>query len=433
MHRKWNRVSFLVISLTLIFNIQNALASGSGGIRIETPHAAAFGKGTSFVGEANDPSAVYYNPAGLTQLKEGNYVSTGFSVISPSSSHTDFAGNESQMTRQNFPIPHIYVVSDFGLDKWSFGLGGTSLWGSGTAWTDDSFSRYVATRSDIANIDTMLTAAYQFNDQWSFAAGLDHDYSQVNKSKKLAQAGGADGDFNLKIKAGGFGYRLATLFKLNEQHQFGVMYRSPIQEKYRGRLFLHDLNASGSNYLGIFGGAAYDVQIAVQSELPQSAVMGYSFTPDDKWVFNFDVEWMDWSSFTQEWIEYTEVITALQSAVLNGGNPASRDWEDVWSASFGGEYAWSNDLRVRAGYYYHTAVVPEVNWESNLLDSNSHGVTAGFGYDLTENTTLDMAYSFLKYENHTIDNAAGDASGGSIDGKYEQIMHIGLITLGYKF
>ncbi|OGW97931.1 MAG: hypothetical protein A2Y04_00540 [Omnitrophica WOR_2 bacterium GWC2_45_7] len=422
------------ISLMMVYAFSiNCHAAGSGGIRVELPDAGALGKGTAFVGEANRPSAVYYNPAGLTQLKGKNHVSLGSSLLAPVASYTDFSGTESQMERQNFLIPHGYVVTDFGLERWVFGLGGTSSWGSGTAWANDSFSKYVATRSDIANVDNMITAAYQMNDQWSMALSVDSDYSTANKSKRLIQPGGADGDFNLKIKDQGWGYRLATLYKINEQHQLGLMYRSAIQHKYRGKLFLHELNSAGSNYYAIFGGDSFETDISVQFELPQSAVMGYSFRPNDKWVFNFDTEWMDWSSVKQEWIEYNEVLTAFQSAVLNSGNPASRDWKDVWSAALGAEYAWNDNLRLRAGYYYHTAPIPEVNWESNLLDANSHGATAGFGYDINERTTVDLAYSYLKYENQTIDNAAGNSSGASIDGEYNQVMHIGLVTVGYKF
>jgi long-chain fatty acid transport protein len=334
------------------------------------------------------------------------------------------------MTRQNFPIPHIYLVSDFGLDDFVFGLGGVSSWGTGTAWADDSFSRYAATESDVKNIDTLVTAAYKFNEQLSFGISADFDYSVANKSKKLLQAGGADGDYNLKAKDSGWGYRLATHYKLSDHHKFGLMYRSPIQLKYRGKAFLHELNGSGSNFAAIFGGSSFETNIAEEFELPQSVVLGYSYQPDNKWTFNFDVEWMDWSSLEQERLEFTEVLTAAQAAVLNTGNPANRDWDAVWSGAVGIEYAWSDDLRLRGGYYQHTAPGPEENFESTLPDANKYGVTTGFGYDLTENSTFDMAYSYLVYENITIDNAIAS---GTINGTYEQVMHMGLVTYSYKF
>jgi len=424
-------IKFLCITLlTILLVTPNAFAAGSGGIRIEIPDAAAFGKGSAFVGQADNPSAIYYNPAGLTQLKGKNYFSSGFAVLSPSASFTDFAGNESQMVRQNFPIPHIYLVSDFGIDNWIFGLGGLSSWGTGTAWADDSFSKYVATESDINNIDSLMTAAYKFNEQWSFALSADHTWTVANKSKKLAQGAGADGDYNLKAKDSGWGYRLATHYIMNDHHKFGLMYRSPIQLKYRGKAFLHELNGFGSNFEGIFGGTSFETNVAEEFELPQSVVLGYSYQPDNKWTFNFDIEWMDWSSIEQELLEFTEVLTANQAAVLNGGNPAIRDWDAVWSGALGVEYAWSDHLRLRGGYYHHTTPIPEENFESTLPDANSYGVTTGFGLDLTDSSTFDLAYSALIFENFTIDNTVGS---GTINGKYEQIIHMGIVTYSYEF
>lgn len=422
---------FLFITLLAVFLVvPNAFAAGSGGIRVELADSEALAKGDAFVGEADNASAVYFNPAGLTQLKGKNHFSGGFSIIAPSATHTDFAGNETQMIRQNIPVPHIYLVSDFGLDKFVFGLGGLSSWGSATAWAEDSFSKYVAVNADVKNVDTLMTAAYKFNEQWSFALSADHTWSVANKSKKLLQAGGADGDYNLKVKDSGWGYRLATHFIMSEHHKFGLMYRSPIQLKYRGKAFLHELNGSGDDYATIFGGTSFETKVAEEFELPQSVVLGYSYQPDNKWTFNFDVEWMDWSSIEQEWLEFTEVLTAGQAAVLNGGNPANRDWDAVWSGALGVEYAWNDDLRLRGGYYQHTAPGPKENFESNLPDANKYGITGGFGYDLTENSTVDLAYNYLVYENFTIDNAIGS---GTINGKYEQIMHIGSITYSYGF
>jgi len=368
----------MITVVALCAQAQNVFAAGSGAFRVELPGSEAFGKGDAFVGEADDPSAVYFNPAGLTQLKGKNYLSVGSAVLAPSTSHTSFSGNETQMTRQNFLIPHVYLVSDFGIDKWVFGLGGTSNWGSATAWADDSFSRYVATESDLVILDTMVTASYKANDQWSFGFGINSVYSTLNKSKKLAQGAMADGDFNLKADDSGAGYRLATHFKLTEEHQFGLMYRSPIQLKYRGKVFLHELNA-GAGYAGIFGGDNFETGATVELELPQSVVFGYSYQPEGKWLFNFDIEWMNWASVEQDLVEYPEVITALQSAVLNSGNPAAVDWNDVWSAAVGVEYAWNDNLRLRGGSYYHTTPIPDENFNSNLRGNEFRGRDSSFG------------------------------------------------------
>ena len=44
-------------------------SSWAGGFALVQQGTAAMGQGNAFVAEANDASAIYYNPAGLNQLK----------------------------------------------------------------------------------------------------------------------------------------------------------------------------------------------------------------------------------------------------------------------------------------------------------------------------------------------------------------------------
>ena len=61
-------IRLLLWAVVLIMTAGQALAAGSGAYRLEVPDAGAAGMGSAFVGEANTPAAVYWNPAGLTQI-----------------------------------------------------------------------------------------------------------------------------------------------------------------------------------------------------------------------------------------------------------------------------------------------------------------------------------------------------------------------------
>jgi len=66
---------------TLMSLILTSLALGNG-VEIYPQGAKAVGMAGAFTAQADDPTAIFYNPAGITQLK-GTQVSLGVSVIRP--------------------------------------------------------------------------------------------------------------------------------------------------------------------------------------------------------------------------------------------------------------------------------------------------------------------------------------------------------------
>ena len=140
-------ISFLLLSLFIIINsTTQARAATSGAFNIFGSDAEALGKANAFTGEADNPSALHFNPAGMTQL-DGMQVSVGVALIKPLVTHTNSSGVETDMRERKFFIPNIYAVSDFGLEDFTFGLGIKSNFGAGTDWSADSFSKFVATKT----------------------------------------------------------------------------------------------------------------------------------------------------------------------------------------------------------------------------------------------------------------------------------------------
>lgn len=424
----------LFVGLVLVFSVKNAYSVGSGAFRVEVPDAEALGKGSAFVAQADNPSAIYYNPAGLTQLKGNAYLSVGSAVIKPLCTYKDSDGTETDRRRETFVIPHTYFVNDFGLEKFTFGLGATSYWGLGTYWAEDSFSKYVSTQAEYLTQDAMITGAYEINNNISIGVGVDYANSYANKKKKLLQPGDTDGEFQLKvIDTNAWGYRLSTLYKINEKHQIGLMYRSEVEVKYKGDVRLNNLNAAvqptlGVSYQAVFGGTSYETGITSKSTLPQSIVLGYCYKPNDKWKFETDIEWMDWSSVAEEKIDYTSESNALRLAVLNAGNPAARDWTSAFSCAFGAEYIVNERWKLRSGYFYHESPIPGANFETSLPDSDSHSLTAGFGYKFNKDMGLDFAYAVMFYNKRGVQNTTGSASSASINGDYKTLINIYMLT-----
>ena len=423
----------MVLFLLLVVLASNGYCVGSGAYRLELPDAAASAMGSAFVAQADNPSAVYYNPAGLTQLKGNSYISLGVGVVQPFISHESSDGQEETKARNLvFGIPHGYVVTDFGLEKFVFGIGETSFWGLGTEWATDSFSKYAATKSTLSTQDVMFAGAYKINNNLSIGLSADLVRAQIDKRKKMKQTGGADADFRLTgVDNNSWGYRVSTLYTLNERHSFGLMYRSPVNVEYKGHAYLDNMN--NATYLALFGSSTFETDLVSNTRLPQSAVFGYCFKPNDKWKFEADAEWMDWHSVREDMIYYPAIAQGdARRNILDSGNPNPRDWHQSMSYALGTEYKVNDKWKLRAGYFYHQTPIPQGTFDTALPDSTSNSGTLGVGYNFNKNTTFDLAYGAMFFRKRDIDNNVGGISGADIRGEYSQFTNFYFATVTFK-
>jgi long-chain fatty acid transport protein len=237
----------------------------------------------------------------------------------------------------------------------------------------------------------------------------------------------------MEVKGGddAWGYRLATMFKINDQNQVGLMYRSRIDHNYKGKISINGMDPAYDGAL--FGGSpSFITNFEEKSVLPQVVVLGYSFKPTTKWTINADLKWSDWSQDKYETLNYSNAALTNLLTALHSSNRIPEDWHSEWSESLGAQYAVTDRFRLRLGYYHGggATVVPDADFNPSLPDSNCNGIATGFGFDITKRLTLDVAYSVNFY---TARNIINSVAGGTVDGKYEQILHMGLVSLTYKF
>jgi long-chain fatty acid transport protein len=256
----------------------------------------------------------------------------------------------------------------------------------------------------------MVNGAYQVTDQFSVAAGVIIDDSDVSMEYKAATLGTPATDVNVKLKGSdtAVGYMLAGFYKLNEQHQFGLIYRTAIQHKYKGEIAVNDPT-------GFVGSSVSDA--VAKMTFPDTVTLGYSFKPNAKWRINADVGWINWST--------------TNDLEINGTTTYPKDWLSTITLAVGAQYSVTDALRLRAGYFYDPTPIPENNFSPFLPDSNANTVTLGLGYDIFKNTTLDVAYARMFYQARTVEVPSDPY--GSINGTYKNTTDLILGTVTYKF
>ena len=82
----------------------------------------AIGMGGAFVGVADDTTAMFHNPAGITQLKHDHNIQIGADSLITNLNYTPPAGTTEKAQREFLPVPSFGYVNNQ-LDTLSFGMG----------------------------------------------------------------------------------------------------------------------------------------------------------------------------------------------------------------------------------------------------------------------------------------------------------------------
>src|SRR5258706_10281127 len=206
-----SRIASPLIASVAVWIPQGAVASG---LRIPNQDAAAIARGNAFVATADNPSALYYNPAGITQL-DGFHVQAG--VLAHFGITSDFrnqqSGSRASTDYEIVPVPQFYATytpSDSSLPL-SYGLGIYAPFGLGLQWPEGGPFRQLAIEGRLTYITINPTIAWQIHPTFSVAAGPTINYSQA----KLRQGIGftTTDQFSFRGEDWGFGYHVGALWK----------------------------------------------------------------------------------------------------------------------------------------------------------------------------------------------------------------------------
>jgi long-chain fatty acid transport protein len=361
------------------------------------------GMAGAFVGQADNPSAVWYNPAGITQL-DGTRVSAGAIGVYPVIRHENTDGTIDVADREFF-LPVQFFVTNRMNDRVSLGLGLTSPFGLSTDWSPLSATSGVATLSRIKTIDVNPNVAYRMSDRLSIAVGIDYMYLQATMDRVVPPGL----IFRLDGDGEGLGANAAIKFRAAEQLNVGLSYRSRIKVKIDGTAGIPVLSASGQTEI----------------TLPDLVQVGVSYNASEKLTLNTDLEYTWWS--THDRLVITSPVPAFNAT-------EEKNWKNTWDLGIGGQYRVSDLWKLRAGLLYDKNPVPSERFDTSLPDSDRQGVTIGTGYT-NGNITVDTSYMYLHFSTRHIVNsfAGGETPVPALNGTYKTQVHLLAITFAYKF
>ncbi len=431
-------------------SVTDAFAQGAAGLHNPLFGAKALAQGNAFVARADDASAIYFNPAGLTQL-ERPQVSLGASFLVPLVTYNgsgDNDGIDQHMATELNIQPNMYFAAPILENKLAAGLGITSPYGLHGKWRNNGFSRFVVADFDMRTIDIKPSIAFKPFSFMSIGAGLDYYYVQTNQERRMNVALsnfllGApfdpttpEGFLDLETHGDAIGYNVGLLFNITPRHSIGVSFISKADVHLRDKIRISNLSGQTATLPPpiAFGSTAPKIRVRTSATMPEMLSFGYAYRHGDRWSIEADAQWTNWSRF--DVVKFSFFPT---NSLLEAFKEDVRNWRNTLSFALGGEYKVNEALKVRGGYTYHETPVPSTTFEPSVPQSSRHAVWAGFGYSW-EKKWVDFAYGVVFYEDRDINNDVGERLGGPtalggspIDGDYHIITHIWAVNFNFSF
>jgi len=370
----------------------------AGGLSTPGQGARALGMAGAFTAVADDGSAVYYNPAGISQI-DGTSIEAGVALISPELRYTT-PGGATETSTKSATAPSFFMTHRL-TDRLSAGFGLYAPYARDAEIPDDLANGFPSQRSKMVRTDFSGVVSWQANDTLSIGGGLVIGKSQIDRSIPA----GLGLRINDKMDGTGFGGIVGLLWKVSDRLKAGVTYRTAMSIDHSGeRTIVAGVVPTTSN-------------ARAEARYPASLALGIALTASENLTLALDVDWTGWSSMDQVTVKTN---TAPDSTTqLN-----ARDSKDV---RIGAEYRLPEGWAVRAGYAYSQGAFPNTHIIPAQPDADGHEMDLGVGKKIG-NWRIDLAYQYaVTRESIAVANIYG------YNGKYNISQHLLGLTGAYRF
>lgn len=380
------------------------LSTLASGTRVGFKDAFAMGRANAFAATADNPSAIYYNPAGLTQL-QGEQISLSVYHVSVSSEYSG-AGGTASLDDDYQPVPQLFFACNPSDGPWAYGLGVYAPFGLSTEWPANSPLRTFALKNEQTYLTFNLSAAYQVSPTLSLGGGLTYNQVSTDLRRALGVFGPTD-LFRFEGDGDAVGFTLGALWQPSTRHSFGVSYQSRTSVDMKGTTDTIPL-ITGEPSTATF-------------EFPDVLILGYSYRPTPAWNFEVNVDWTNW-----------DVLNTVTINKASGATALPFNWESGFFYEFGATHYLSPGWSVSAGYLYTENSTPDSTYTPAVPDSNRHFYSLGLGYTGGA-FSANLAWHYADGGERTVSGSPPSLIGATADGVYKNSLNAFALSVEWRF
>jgi long-chain fatty acid transport protein len=373
----------------------------------------------AFVARADDASALFYNPSGITQL-EGRQISNGINTYTGLVDIHYPGGGMEAVKDKTWIVPNFYMSQQVTDQIW-IGLGAFAPFGLGNEYEENWFGRYNVYSAEISCMEINPNIAIKVTDSFSFAFGLSRQNFAIISKRKLSpknvvieglRLGNKDNslspmtldearsfyqqnladivdpypdiDQEVNLEKPAYRFNMSMRYQINEKMSVGFNYRSKVSYSLTGDVKYRTVPDNES--LEIYK-TLYDAKLTANISLPDIYIIGFAYKLTDQLTVEADIVRTYWS-------RYDKIDYHFQNGVGTRYVPENpdynqlvqepltdiTDWNDVNCYRFGAEYQVNANLTARLGYLFDESPLNDDYVDFSLPGNDRHLFTTGFGY-----------------------------------------------------
>lgn len=379
------------------------------GLRIPNQDASAIARGNAFVATADNPSAIYYNPAGITQLEGHNLQIGSLFYLGIYGDYESPSGQDVDNDEEILPVPNFYYTFSPKDSPLSFGLGVYEPFGFSVKWPNDAPFRTAGIEGNLTYITINPVVALKVHRTFSISAGPTFNYGDIMLKRGLIpSATVVPGDrFKFDGDDWSYGYTVGALWQPHEKWSFGLSYRSASCMEFDG-------TASISPAFLAPPPLPPSSSASTKLEFPQIIIGGISYRPNKKWNIEVNIDWADWNSVD------TLNIAPYASEKL--------DWHSSFMYEIGVTRYFENNYYASVGFFYSEESTSSSYFTPLVPDTDLYIGSFGGGYK-GEHWNLALAVQIIAGDWRDAENQ----NDPSVDGKYKLFTPTVSFSVGYRF
>ncbi|MDR1476654.1 MAG: outer membrane protein transport protein [Rickettsiales bacterium] len=393
----------LGIALLPVFALAGEAASASG-FQLSEASVANMSRAFAGAGVAGDDlSAAFYNPAGMSLIKQRG-MQANFTYIHLKS---ELNGDKTYSTTLPDPnasgtanariealVPALFFVDPIN-DKLTFGASLTLPFGLGTEYATDAFMANQAVKSDLQMLELDVSLAYKLTDKFTVGASVGAQQGKATLTSK-SPASGQIVDLTADDLRPAF--NLGAMYEFDADNRAGLSWRPSVK---------HDLKGTNESN---------DRPINAELEMPDVAMASSWHKLSSSLALSTIVKWTNWSEFKELAIMYRD--TGVPLSIVDEG------WQDTWMFGLGLDYTISPEWTVRAGIARDETPVPDkYHRTARIPDGTRMMYSLGASWRPTGDWQIDLGYTWMSMADAAIDNTQaiqwGSPITSTLSGEYE--------------